>query len=127
MKTTAMILSILLLLAGINFAAAEAQDVSAPDSAIEMTRLMGNGINLGNTMEACNNGKSGGFTRDVPSFYETYWGQPVTTPEMLQAMKASGFDTIRIPVAWMTNATHLNRGDYTISERYLNRVEEIVN
>lgn len=123
MKPVLFVLFIMLALALFCTASAE----EAPDSAVEMTRLMGNGINLGNTMEACNNGKTGGFTRDVPSFYETYWGQPVTTPEMLQAMKDSGFDTIRIPVAWMTNATHLNQGDYTISEKYLNRVEAIVN
>ncbi len=107
------------------FAGAYAED--APADAIEMTRRMGNGINLGNTMEACNNGKTGGMMRDDPKFFETYWGQPVTTPEMLKAMKESGFDTIRIPVAWLTNASHLNEGDYTISPGYLDRVEEIVN
>ena len=96
-------------------------------TAVEMTRLMGNGINLGNTMEACNNGARGGNVSDSPQFYETYWGQPVTTPEMLRAMKAAGFDTLRIPVAWMTNAAHLDRGDWTISEKYMDRVEEIVN
>ena len=96
-------------------------------TAVEMTRLMGNGINLGNTMEACNNGVRGGNVSDSPQFYETYWGQPVTTPEMLRAMKAAGFDTLRIPVAWMTNAAHLDRGDWTISEKYMDRVEEIVN
>ena len=96
-------------------------------TAVEMTRRMGNGINLGNTMEACNNGKLGGNTTDNPTFYETMWGQPITRPEMLQGMKAAGFDTIRIPVAWMTNATHLKDGDYTISEAYMDRVEEIVN
>ena len=106
-------------------ACASAED--APSTSLEMTRRMGNGINLGNTMEACNNGKSGGMTSEDPKYYETYWGQPVTTPEMLKAMKEAGFDTIRIPVAWMTNATHLDKGDYTISERYLKRVEEIVN
>lgn len=99
----------------------------APENAIEMTRLMGNGINLGNTMEACNNGVLGGNTSDDPLFYETMWGQPVTTADMIRGMKEAGFDTIRIPVAWMTNATHLGDGDYTISEAYLNRVEEIVN
>lgn len=99
----------------------------APVNAVEMSRRMGNGINLGNTMEACNNGKSGGMMSDNPQFFETYWGQPVTTPEMLKAMKDAGFDTIRIPVAWMTNASHLDQGDYTISEQYMDRVEEIVN
>ena len=99
----------------------------APQNAIEMTRRMGNGINLGNTMEACNNGILGGNTSDDPLFYETMWGQPVTTAEMIRGMKDAGFDTIRIPVAWMTNATHLKDGDCTISEAYLERVEEIVN
>ena len=98
-----------------------------PADAVEMTRLMGNGINLGNTMEACNNGKSGGYVTDDPAHYETLWGQPVTTAEMIRAMKDAGFDTLRIPVAWMTNAAHLDRGDYTISPAYLARVEEIVN
>ena len=119
------IIFILALLAAAVFSAALAEE--APGNAIEMSRRMGNGINLGNTMEACNNGKTGGRVSESPGFYETYWGQPVTTPEMLQAMKAAGFDTLRIPVAWMTNATHLNRGDYTISEKYMDRVEEIVN
>ena len=99
----------------------------APADAIAMTRLMGNGINLGNTMEACNNGMSGGNITDSTAYYETLWGQPVTTAEMVRAMKDAGFDTLRIPVAWMTNASHLDKGDDTISPAYLARVEEIVN
>lgn len=105
-------------------AAGEAE--KAPADALEMSRRMGNGINLGNTMEACNNGKNGGNTKEYAIEYETSWGQPVTTAKMLQGMKEAGFDTLRIPVAWMTNATHLNRGDYTISPGYLDRVEQIV-
>ena len=93
-------------------------------TALELTRLMGNGTNLGNTFEACDN-KRGNFSAD-PKAYETYWGQPVTTQAMLTAMKAAGFDTIRIPVAWMTNATNLSEGDYTISPAYLARVKEVV-
>ena len=126
MKSTGIIAVILIVIALLTVTVSTVA-AEAPDSAVEMTRLMGNGINLGNTMEACNNGKNGGFHGDVPSFYETYWGQPVTTPEMLRAMKDCGFDTIRIPVAWMTNATRLSQGDYTISAKYLDRVEEIVN
>lgn len=109
------------------FAEGSAPAEDAPADAVEMTRRMGNGINLGNTMEACDNRRGAGNTTDDPSFYETLWGQPVTTPEMLAGMKAAGFDTIRIPVAWMTNATHLDKGDYTISPKYLDRVEKIVN
>ncbi len=93
-------------------------------TAIELTRLMGNGTNLGNTFEACDN-TQGIKTRD-PLSYETFWGQPTTTQAMLDGMKACGFDTIRIPVAWMTNATHLYEGDYTIDPAYMERVAEVV-
>ena len=52
----------------------------------------------------------------------------MTTPEMLLAMKQAGFDTIRIPVAWMTNASAMpfEMKDYTLDTAYLARVREIV-
>ena len=93
-------------------------------TALEATRLMGNGINLGNTLEACDSNV--GIKTNAPLSYETYWGQPKTTQAMIDGMKAAGFDTIRIPVAWMTNATHLYDGDYTIDAGYMDRVEEVV-
>ncbi len=93
-------------------------------TALEATRLMGNGINLGNTLEACDNNV--GIKTNAPLSYETHWGQPKTTQAMIDGMKAAGFDTIRIPVAWMTNATHLYEGDYTIDADYMDRVEEVV-
>lgn len=94
-------------------------------TALEVTRLMGNGTNLGNTMEACNTNAIG--VGNAPQTYEVSWGQPVTTQEMLTAMKAAGFDTVRIPVAWMTNATTLAiDGSYIIAPAYLDRVAEIV-
>lgn len=93
-------------------------------TSLEATRLMGNGINLGNTLEACDNNV--GIKTNAPLSYETYWGQPKTTQAMIDGMKAAGFDTIRIPVAWMTNATHLYEGDYTIDADYMDRVEEVV-
>lgn len=93
-------------------------------TALEATRLMGNGINLGNTLEACDNNV--GIKTNTPLSYETHWGQPKTTQAMIDGMKAAGFDTIRIPVAWMTNATHLYEGDYAIDADYMDRVEEVV-
>lgn len=110
-------------------AASESEEqTSAEDedsiTAIEMAYLMGNGINLGNTMEAYGRA-SVGVGADT-SVYETSWRQPVTTAEMVAGMKAAGFDTLRIPVAW-TNAMNFETGDYTIGEDYLDRVEEIIN
>ena len=93
-------------------------------SALEFTKLMGNGINLGNTMEAYNHNAY--LSGSDPSTFETVWGQPVTTQKMIDDMKALGFDTLRVPVAW-TNGMNFESGDYTIDERLMKRVEEIVN
>ena len=93
-------------------------------TALELAALMGNGMNLGNTMEAYGHTTLG--TTSAVSTYETLWGQPVTTQEMIDSMKAAGFDTLRVPIAW-TNAMNFESGDYTIGEDYLNRVEEIIN
>ena len=73
-------------------------NVSGNDlTATEVIRLMGNGINLGNTLEAYNH-KSYVELGVDPTSFETLWGQPVTTREMIDDMKAMGFDTLRIPV-----------------------------
>lgn len=93
-------------------------------TALEVTRLMGNGINLGNTMEAYNH--NGYVNGQDPTSFESLWGMPHTTQEMIDGMKASGFDTLRIPVAW-TNGMNFETGDYTIDERLFARIEEIVN
>lgn len=93
-------------------------------TALEVSALMGNGTNLGNTMEAYGHATLG-IDADV-SEYETIWRQPITTPDMIQGMKDAGFDSIRIPVAW-TNMMDFENGDYTINKAYLDRVEEIVN
>ena len=93
-------------------------------SALELVKKMGNGINLGNTMEAY--GHPSYLNGVDPTSFESLWGQPYTTQEMIDDMKEMGFDTIRIPVAW-TNGMNFESGDYTIDERLLNRVEEIVN
>ncbi|MCI7767682.1 MAG: glycoside hydrolase family 5 protein [Oscillospiraceae bacterium] len=93
-------------------------------TSLEMVRAMGNGINLGNTLEVYNHQSYTGGAN--PDGFETGWGQPYTTAEMIQGMKNAGFDTIRIPVAW-TNGMNFEKDDYTIDERLMNRVETVVN
>jgi endoglucanase len=92
-------------------------------AAVELARRMGNGINLGNTMEAYGRVKFG--TKGSISDYETFWGQPVTTPQIVGAFKKAGFDTLRIPVAW-TNTMAFETGDFKINEAYLTRVGELI-
>ncbi len=93
-------------------------------TAHQVIKLMGNGINLGNTMEAY--GHSTYVQGGDPTNFENLWGQPTTTQEMIDGMKSAGFDSLRVPVAW-TNGMNFESGDYTIDARLLNRVEEIVN
>lgn len=94
-------------------------------NAQELSVIMGNGINLGNTMESADQTRPGNYADNSVTYFETLWGQPVTTKEMIDDMKAAGLDTIRIPVAW-TNTMHYEDGDYTIAPEYLARVKEIV-
>ncbi len=102
----------------------KAQDMAEGLTAIQFSKMMGNGINLGNTMEAY---RPGGMSTTEPGEkYEVLWGQPVTTETMIKGYKAAGFDTLRIPVAW-TNAIDYKAGDYRMSKAYLDRVETIVN
>ena len=90
----------------------------------QLIKLMGNGINLGNTLEATNN--KFGFDNEDASVYETAWGQPRTTKAMFMAMKEAGFDSVRIPVAW-THTMDWSRGDFEISQKYFERVAQVVN
>ncbi|MCD7708817.1 MAG: cellulase family glycosylhydrolase [Clostridiales bacterium] len=82
--------------------------------------FMGQGINLGNTLEACTTD-----TLSSATAYETCWGMPVTTQAMIDGMKSYGYNTVRIPVAWSNMIS--DDGTYTINDEYLDRVEEVIN
>lgn len=92
--------------------------------ALQLTKVMGNGINLGNTMEAA--GASWLGFNASPASYESCWGQPKTTKAIFEAYKAAGIDSVRIPVAWMSTMD-IAKGDYTINENFINYVANIVN
>lgn len=89
------------------------------------------GINLGNTMEAAKPiGEKMADARKKyvgvsATEYETAWGQPVTTQEYINCLHSYGINTIRIPCAW--SSMDPEDGTYTINEKYMGRVEEIVN
>lgn len=79
-------------------------------SSVEMTKLMGVGWNAGNSLDAI-----GG---------ETAWGNPLLTQDLFDAVKAAGFDTVRLPVAWSQFSDETN---FIIKESWMDRVEEVVN
>ena len=78
---------------------------------------IGNGWNLGNTLDACNLEKEEKMGLES----EVYWGNPYTTKEMIEAVKAAGFSSVRIPITW---TPHMDE-NYTIDKAWLNRVKEI--
>lgn len=88
---------------------------------MELVRDMGIGINLGNTFESCGDWIAQWGDGSVQS-YETAWGSPVITQEMIQGYADAGFRVLRIPVAW----SNLMGGNYTVSEDYLAAVREVV-
>lgn len=76
------------------------------------------GWNLGNSFDA----HSVVTPTDNPTDYETYWKNPVTTPEMIQDIRQAGFQTIRIPVTWQDHVDD----NFVIDQKWLNRVTEVV-
>lgn len=93
---------------------------------------MGLGLNLGNTMEAYNASGCEKITYEwipvngdnTPRDYETCWGAVETTQEVIDGIKAEGFNTVRIPVFWGNMMK--NDGTYTIDPQYIARIKEIV-
>lgn len=77
------------------------------------------GWNLGNTLDAMGKRDKKCVT---PEDWETSWGEPVTTREMIHTFKERGFNVIRIPVTWWP---HLDEIDH-INEDWLNRVNQVV-
>ena len=73
---------------------------------LEFAQNLKIGWNLGNTF-------------DAPAG-ETAWGNPLTSEELIRAVKELGFDTIRIPISW---GQHVSPApEYTIQEGFLKRV-----
>lgn len=101
-------------------------------TAAETAKEMGLGWNLGNTMEAydATNCEKSSYKwiptkgENTPSDYETCWGAPVTTQEMIDGVKAAGFNTVRIPVFWGNMMEDDN--NWKINDEYIGRVREIV-
>lgn len=102
------------------------------------------GWNLGNSLDS-----NSGDTKNMwierwrdgsPESYETAWGQPVTTRELIHMFKEAGFNAIRVPVTWyphMGNTRELCKETlewdmskwegYDVHPEWMARVREVVN
>jgi endoglucanase len=88
-------------------------------SAMDFVKNIKIGWNLGNTLDA-----EGDASPDDNTSTEMSWGNPRTSPEILQMVKDAGFNTIRIPTTWYKHFT--GETDYTILPEWMDRVQEIV-
>ncbi|WP_194768459.1 cellulase family glycosylhydrolase [Tamlana sp. I1] len=79
-------------------------------TAEEIAAKISLGWNIGNTLEA-----TGG---------ETAWGNPMVTKQLIDLVKANGFNSIRIPCAWDQYLEDVDNAK--IKESWLNRVKEVV-
>ncbi|MBR5403023.1 MAG: glycoside hydrolase family 5 protein [Bacteroidales bacterium] len=111
------------------------------ESAAEAVINMGAGWNLGNTLDS-NSGDTGNmwieaWTARTPKDYETAWGQPVTTRELIHMFKEAGFGVIRVPVTWYPHMGTITLYDQnkwnpatwtgtTVDPVWMARVKEVV-
>ncbi|WP_203418306.1 cellulase family glycosylhydrolase [Flavobacterium sharifuzzamanii] len=79
-------------------------------SAVELAAKIKLGWNIGNTLEATGR--------------ETAWGNPKVTKSLIDAVKANGFNAIRIPCSWNQNLENATTAKIKVD--WLNRVKEVV-
>jgi len=85
--------------------------------AVDIVAAMGQGWNLGNSLDANGNGAA-------PLSDETYWGNPATTQATVDAVRQAGFTTLRVPVSW---DDHMSGAAHAIDPAWMDRVEQVAN
>ncbi len=98
-----------------SFSTASAAELTAD----QITEEMKIGWNIGNSLDCSVT------TSTSVSKHETAWGNPVITQELIDAVKAKGFNTVRVPTTWYPHIT-VENGTYTIDPAWLDRVQEVV-
>ena len=129
----------LLVAAGILFTSSltiQAQEIETAAKAVTNMRI---GWNLGNTLDS-NSGSTTNmwierWTSRNPSDYETAWGQPVATEDLIKMFKKEGFNAIRVPVTWYPHMGVINDGlnwdlpnwkPTQVDAAWMKRVREVV-
>lgn len=93
-------------------------------TATQTATSMGVAWNLGNALDCVDGAQTvdGQANPDYGKVDETCWGNPVTTKKLIQAAKAKGFNTVRIPVSYIDKIN----SDNTVDDDYLARVKQVV-
>lgn len=105
------------------FAGESAEDINQEEteefrSASDIVADIRLGWNVGNSLDSYGDWING----DTTEAYETAWGNPVITPELIHCVKEQGFNAVRVPVTYL----HFMDEEGTIDEVWLARVKEVV-
>ena len=84
---------------------------------LELAQRIKVGWNLGNTFDASD---CTWLTDEM--LYESAWNGDMTTEQHIEMLKQAGFNAVRIPVSWHNHVSD----NYSISEKWLARVNEVV-
>lgn len=85
--------------------------IKSQTKAHEINQKLGRGVNLGNCLEAPNEGE---------------WG--VTwKPEYFEIISGLGFNSVRIPVRWEPTSRSSATAPYTITSTFFNRMDQVIN
>lgn len=93
----------------------EADKTGMENNAVSLAEKIKIGWNLGNSLEACS---------DENTASETLWGNPRTSKALIDLVKRSGFNAIRIPTAWSGYIE--DRSTYKLKDEWIMRVREVV-
>lgn len=116
--------AILLSLAMLLTTCAVAEGISpAPRPADDIVNAITAGWNLGNTLDSCGEW-IGQYTDGSPSAFETAWGNPPVTKQLIEQIRAAGFNAVRVPVTWSQHIDDSN--GYRIDPQWMARVQQVV-
>lgn len=90
-------------------------------NAMDIVNNMRIGWNIGNTLDSTRTDLA---RIDQPFKFETAWGNPKVTQELIDAVLDAGFNVIRVPVSWTNHIAPAP--DYTITPSWMERVKEVV-
>ncbi len=86
-------------------------------SGLELAQKIKVGWNLGNAFDA-----SDCTWISDEMLYESAWNGDMTAEQHIETLKQAGFNAVRIPVSWHNHVSD----NYSISEKWLSRVNEVV-
>lgn len=110
----------------LHFTTRKSGEQGLPDNrAMEVTRMLGFGWNLGNHFDSFDGGNEAGNYRITWNKTAPYWDGVNPTEDLYKALAKAGVKTVRVPVTWGCYE-NMTDGKYTIEADYMALVKKNV-